>query len=319
MILTSTFILSILFATIFEKQLASFIRICRKLVGKEFIKDFSFDENGIDQLDVGTINGKFYGKQYHPVFLAHKALEMLDNSSFDQAGFLQISDWLSTNIKPENNNFLLYNYPNPHYQMDAPWFSAMAQGRALEVMVHAFQLTEDKKYHLAAEKILASLEIEIKDGGATYKTETAGWWYEEYPTKRIKQPRVLNGMMYTLQGLIKYKTLISDTQADELLNQGLLALEQQLPNYDKKGDSYYDIHKTTTGGDYHQLHIAQLKLIHDYSKNSIFLDYARRWEKFDQQTFILRLIRKPSKINLSVYIIALFISGVIGLVYKILH
>ncbi|MFO7897071.1 MAG: D-glucuronyl C5-epimerase family protein [Candidatus Cloacimonadales bacterium] len=318
MIILISLLLTIALATIFENQFSSSIRYFRKLLGKEFIKEFTCDENGIDQLDVGTINGIFYGKQYHPVFLAHKALKFEDIDNQDKEKFLKIADWFIANIKAENNFFLLYNYPYPKIGMQAPWFSAMAQGRALEVLTLAYDITKENRYLASANNILKSLSISTEEGGATCKSE-AGWWYEEYPRKIATQPRVLNGMMYTLMGLIKYKEIIKNNKADELISKGLLALENNLPRYDRKGDSYYDALGTITGGDYHQTHIKQLKLLYNFSGKNIFDQYAKKWENFDNQTFSVRLIRKPSKINLSVFIFAFIISTILLLFIKILR
>lgn len=295
-------IVGFIITSLFEKQFAATIRFIRKCLGKEFIKDFLFDENGIDIIDVGTINGEYYGKHYHPVLLCHKALDLFENIEQNKDQFIKIANWLQTNIRQENDYFLLYNFPYPHYKMISPWFSGMAQGRALEVLTHAFEITGDEQYLVGAKNIIKSLYISIDEGGTTIKTDSDGWWFEEYPSKNMATPRVLNGMMYTIMGLITFYRFTKDREAEFLLNQGLLALKNNLSHYDRNGDSYYNILGRITGGDYHSLHIKQLKIIYDYNKSKIILSYYEKWNKFQNQIYPFRLFKKPDKINMAVFV-----------------
>ncbi len=186
--------------------------------------------------------------------------------------------------------------------MVSPWFSGMAQGRALEVLTHAFEITGDEQYLVGAKNIIKSLYISIDEGGTTIKTDNDGWWFEEYPSKNMATPRVLNGMMYTIMGLITFYRSTKDREAEFLLNQGLLALKKNLSHYDRNGDSYYNILGRITGGDYHSLHVKQLKIIYDYNKSKIILSYYDKWNKFQNQIYPLRLFKKPDKMNLAVFI-----------------
>ncbi len=316
--LIAVLILGILLTSLFEKQFAAIIRFIRKILGKEFIKEFLLDENGIEMIDVGTINGKYYGKQYHPVLLCHKAFDLFENIEQNKDKFIKIANWLQTNIKHENNYFLLYNFPYPSYKMTSPWFSGMAQGRALEVLTYAFEITGNRQYLKSAENIVKSLYIGIDEGGITIKTDVDGWWFEEYPSKNMTTPRVLNGMMYTIIGLITFYRSTRDKEAGFLLNQGLLALEKNLANYDKNGDSYYNILGRITGGDYHSLHVKQLKTIYDYNKSEIILSYYEKWEKFQNQTYLLRLFKKPDKMNIAVFVGGMTFAIVLLIIINIL-
>jgi hypothetical protein len=310
-------ILGLTVASLFEKRIASFIRFIRKCMGKEFIKEFLIDDNGIDVIDVGIINGKKYGKQYHPVLICHKALDLLEDVEANKNQFISIANWIATNIKSENNYFLQYNFPYPRFNMIHPWFSGMAQGRALEVLAHAYNITRESDYLNCAENIIESLFISFDDGGTTLKTENDGWWFVEYPSKEVILPRVLNGMMYTIMGLIVFYRFTKNIKAKFLLDQGILALERNIHLYDKKGDSYYHSLGRLTGGDYHSLHVKQLKIIYEYTRKSLFLDYHNKWNSFQNQIYPIRLFKKPDKMNSAVFFIGISFAIILISVFNI--
>jgi uncharacterized protein YyaL (SSP411 family) len=50
----------------------------------------------------------------------------------------------------------------------------MAQGRALQALIKAHEVTGQNKYLDSAKMLLNSFFVELKDGGVTYKTPTDG-------------------------------------------------------------------------------------------------------------------------------------------------
>ena len=123
-------------------------------------------------------------------------------------------------------------------------------------------------------------------------------------------------MMFTIIGLIEYFKCTKNKDTKYLLDKGLLSLKINLPGYDRNGDSYYNALGRRTGGDYHNLHIKQLEQIYKFTKEPVFMKYHDKWEKFENQTFILRLVKKPEKMKLIILMINLLATVGIILIYK---
>ncbi len=311
------FLGTILIASVFEQQLKRFILFCRQRSSLALIRKISQDDKGIWQIDLGEIGGKVYNKQYHPVLICNKALELDLEISDQKDQFLNIADWLTEQIKPENNNFLLYNFPFLPYAMKPPWISALAQGKALQVLTRAHIISGRELYLEKAEDIVFSLSLSHKVGGTTYKTDKNGWWFEEYPAIQGRNPGILNGIMYTLIGLIESFNHTGSTETKKLIDLGILALESKLPDYDRKGDSFYDSSRKKTNDEYHSIHIEQLEFLTKFSDSKILKLYRNKWKKFQDSPFIFRLFRKANKMNLAVLLISMILSAIIVWLVKL--
>lgn len=188
-------------------------------------------------------------------------------------------------LGPTKFLILEYNFPWPVYGIKPPWRSAMAQAEALDVLVRAYELTNDSKYVNTAKLLLNSLFVDVKNGGVTYKTPTDGWWYELYAGDNGKQPRVLNGMLYTLVALADYYNHTKDHYAKFLFNEGLISLRKNLPLFDSNQtsgvDFYYDILKTPNKVEYHIAVMELLSQLYQISHLQFLKDFHDKWDKFN--------------------------------------
>ena len=143
------------------------------------------DRNGLAYQDYGTE----IGIQLNPLRTASKALDyytdyLKSGNETDRKLLLNVANWIVNNSKNYGNYSLLkYEFPYHDYNLEPGWHSAIAQGRAIEALISAHNITNDERYIDAAKMLLNSFFIEVKDGGVTYKTADEGWWYEEYPSK----------------------------------------------------------------------------------------------------------------------------------------
>jgi heparosan-N-sulfate-glucuronate 5-epimerase len=144
--------------------------------------------------------------------------------------------------------------------MEPPWRSALVQGKAVEALVKAHELTGNQTYLDAAKSLLNSFFVEAKVGGVRYKTPNDGWWYEEYPNEKdnASQPKILNGMISSVLDNHEYYRYTNDASMKFLFDQGLLALTNTLSLYDNNGWSYYDIHKKPANPGYPLIRIRLL-------------------------------------------------------------
>jgi hypothetical protein len=191
------------------------------------------------------------------------------------------ANWLVKNAKSFGNYSILeYKFPFARYDMEPPWRSALAQGKAIEALTKAYDVTSNKTYIDTAKSLLNSFFVEVKDGGVTLKTADDGWWYEEYADDGSNSSRVLNGMIWALLSIYDYYKYTNDTNAKFLFDQGVIALKNTLPLYDNSGNSYYDIHRRTTLIKYHQMHIKLLDYLSNITDEAVFAEYRGKWQNY---------------------------------------
>lgn len=253
------------------------------------------DRSGIPLVEYGYKNGIYIGSHRNPVTISHFAIDYyskykknVDNSTNKEVS-LNNSNWLVSHaINHGNYSLLEYDFPWPDYNLTSPWRSGLTQAQAIVAMVKAHELTGDKKYLDTAKMLLNSFFVEVKDGGVTYKTPQNGWWYEEYAGKGGKEPRVLNGMMFTVIGINSYYRYTDDKAAKYLFDQGIIALKKNLPRYNipSYNYSYYDSLGTTNPLSYHKIQIDLLSRLYDITHDRVFKQYHDRWVSFKSPPYI---------------------------------
>lgn len=174
---------------------------------------------------------------------------------------------------------------NGKLELPPGWYSAMAQGQAMSLLVRAYLRTNNVKYLDSAIKAMRLLDIPSNEGGVLAIFAEKYPWYEEYPT--TPHSFVLNGFIYSLLGLYDVKMVAREegaTEAERLYRAGLGSLLKMLPLYDTGSGSIYDLRHFTLGTapnlarwDYHATHINQLLLLSTIEPDAIFAETAKRW------------------------------------------
>ena len=167
---------------------------------------------------------------------------------------------------------------------EPPWQSGLAQGRALDVLTKAHQITGNKTYIDAAKSILNAFFVEVKDGGVTLKSPKDGWWYEEYSKPGAIKSGVLSGMTNALLDIYNYYQYTQDPDAKFLFDQGVLALNNTLPRFEYVGGQYstFDALDNTKPASYrhHIAHTTHLDRLYNITGEEIFKTYHDRWTDF---------------------------------------
>ena len=260
-----------------------------------FTPNTKLDNDGIPLVYYGrTIDGKPLGFQSNPVTTALQANEFYDkykenNDESSKMYFLNNADWLVDNaINKGYYSLLQYNFPLPIYNFKAPWFSAMAHGLALQVLIKAHEITLDSKYLTAAKSLLNAFFIEVKDGGITYKDSSDEWWYEEYASndKDSMISRVLNGMIFTVLGIYDYFQYTNDPDAKLLFDKGVNSIKKEISKYNDNGYSYYDL-LGNPSDKYHQIHVDLTKQLYDLTGEPIFTKYHELWKNHNNNPSLL--------------------------------
>lgn len=246
--------------------------------------DSFFDGNGVPLLNYG---GKI-GKQYNPIAIAQYGLGNFNlyketgKQIFKKRALLQ-ANWLVENLIKNDRGVpvWMHNFDwNYVERLKAPWYSGLAQGQGISLLVRAFKLTGDKKYRDTAEKVFISLRTEVAEGGVISTDEEGNMWIEEY---LVNPPtHILNGFIWALFGVYDYFLLTKEKCIKELFDSFVETLIKNLSQYDIDFWSLYDLsgkdEKNLASLFYHDLHIVQLEILYKITNMNIFKDYSHKWK-----------------------------------------
>lgn len=246
----------------------------------------AYDANGIPQLNYhGHI-----GLQYNPIAIAQYGLgnynlwRRTEDPSRRQK-FFRIADWLCTNLERNPQGLSVWNHHfNWEYRttLKAPWYSALAQGQGISVLVRAHKESGDQKYLEAARRAFTSFQAPTLDGGVAFTDSSGDLWFEEY----IVSPptHILNGFIWALWGVHDYGLATGENTASELFERGVRTLLHNLARYDLGFWSLYEQSGTllpmVASEFYHRLHITQLRIMYRLANQELFAQFADHWENY---------------------------------------
>ena len=250
-----------------------------------------YDRNGIPLLNY---HGRV-GLQYNPIAIAQYGLgnyNLFCRTRNDERRqkFLRAADWLVANL--EQNSFGLWVW-NHHFDWEyrtplkAPWYSGLAQGQGISVLVRAYLVTENDTYLNAARKAFEPFLKTTDKGGVAYLDENGHTWLEEYIV--FPPTHILNGFIWASWGVYDYYLATRESIAKRLFEQSIETLEANLEKYDAGFWSLYELSgtrlKMLASPFYHRLHIVQLRILHRLTGKSIFNEYAERWAMYQNSRF----------------------------------
>jgi heparosan-N-sulfate-glucuronate 5-epimerase len=246
----------------------------------------TYDSQGIPQLD-------YHGRisvQYNPIAIAQYGLGNYNlwRRTEDPARrrkFFLIADWLRANLERNHHGISVWNHRFDWEYRDtlkAPWYSALAQGQGISVLVRAYRESGSEQYYEAAQRAFAAFQSPIEGGGVAFTDGSGDLWFEEY----IVSPptHILNGFIWALWGVYDYQLATKDALAEELFSRGVRTLLHNLDRYDLGFWSLYEQSGTrlpmVASRFYHQLHIVQLRVMHRLTGEAQFAHVADRWESY---------------------------------------
>jgi hypothetical protein len=244
-----------------------------------------YDATGIPMLDYrGTI-----GLQYNPIAIAQYGLGNYNLYARGDAErrrkFFASSDWLVRNLEQNPAGLWVWNH---HFDWEyrdtlvAPWYSGLAQGQGISLLVRAHAETRDSAYLDAAKRAFKPLLKTMDDGGVTYIDEAGDPWLEEY----IVSPptHILNGFIWATWGVYDYWLATGDVSARELFDRCTETVAKNLHRYDTGFWSLYEQSgmrlKMLASPFYHALHVTQLEVLYRMTGNGVFQAYARKWGEY---------------------------------------
>ena len=172
------------------------------------------------------------------------------------------------------------------------WFSGMAQGEIISVLVRAETLFGIKDAMELAGRALTALDVPVEDGGLLREIGDPGAggglermaFAEEYPMPS-RPSLVLNGHVHALWGIYDYLLVAGDERAQGLFQRCVRGLEYLLERYDLGYWTRYDLDEGWRGVNvaspmYHRIHIGQMKWLARITGKSRFEQAASRWERY---------------------------------------
>jgi heparosan-N-sulfate-glucuronate 5-epimerase len=248
-----------------------------------------FDSNGIPMLDYhGAI-----GLQYNPIAIAQWGLA--NYNQFHLSGdetrgqkTLKAADWLCAHLEQNTHGVGVWNH---HFDWEyrdtlkAPWYSGLAQGQGVSLLLRAHAQSADEKYLTAAQKAFVALTRPIAQGGVLFTDKAGDVWIEEY---LVDPPtHILNGFMWALWGAFDYWLARADAEAKSIFDRGVRTLAHNLPRFDTGYWSLYEQSgtrmKMLASPFYHRLHIVQLSVMATLTGEKVFAETADRWQGYSQQ------------------------------------
>src|SRR5205814_10240119 len=194
---------------------------------------------------------------------------------------LSASDWLCSHLEQNGSEVWVWNhtfdweYRTP---LKAPWYSALAQGQGISLLVRAYHTSGASKYLEAAGQAFEGFLKSTGEGGITCTDERGDLWFEEY----IVSPptHILNGFIWAAWGVYDYFLATQDPSAKDLFSRTVQTLRSNLQHYDLGFWSLYEQSSTRlpmlAGPIYHRLHIVQLRVMHRPTGDDFSSHYVDR-------------------------------------------
>lgn len=244
------------------------------------------DSAGIPLLDYcGRV-----GRQYNPIAIAQWGLGNYNQSCRSRsasctAKFLAAAGWLLSRLEQNPHGLWVWNH---HFDweyrrpLQAPWYSGLAQGQGISLLVRAHRETGNNLYLRAATLAFESFLKSTLEGGITFSDQRGDLWFEEY----IVSPptHILNGFIWAAWGVYDYFLATGDDTAERLFHCVAATLARNLDRYDLGFWSLYELSGTllpmVASPFYHQLHIVQLRIMHRLTGVEQFARVADRWESY---------------------------------------
>lgn len=197
------------------------------------------------------------------------------------------ADWAVEN-QQENGGWATFLYKSSEHP-----YSSMAQGEGISLLIRAYKECKDEKYLLSCHNAKNFMLVPIEDGGTTKYQDKEIFLYEF-----THDPLVLNGWIFSMWGLLDYSKWFADKEVSDIYLRSVETIKKSLPRYDTGYWSKYDIEKRIASPFYHNLHIAQLRVMYDLTGDGIFNKYADLFESYSNKStnrskaFIIKALQK---------------------------
>jgi len=242
------------------------------------------DHDGVVQYEYGPP----IGTAYVPASIAQYALlnykehEVSQDIAYKER-FMKQVNYLLENYDNVPDDMAAYPYPFPwsNYQLDAGWYSGLAQALVISVLIRAYVLTQDPALLVHIKKVYRFMIMPVTDGGLLRYTPEGNVWIEEYPT--AVPSLVLNGFVTIVFSLYEYSSLFADdADAARLYRNSLRSIKESLQYYDTGSWLKYDRYGDSfiVSRDYLKAQIVQMEQLFEITADEYFRKMALKWSSY---------------------------------------
>lgn len=305
----------------FAMEIFDFNAAVRTLVVNGTFDRRSFDEDGLPVYSSPRI-----GKYTSPFYVVHYGLEysescraevrasdeyhwQLDETlkywhssplNADLEIFRTSADWVVNNIEYDTNGnaHLYYHFDWPYKNhpggiLRAPWWSGLAEGHAIILLMRAADCFDDKRYSIAAEALYDSILTNVEQGGSLVKLNDQPW-VEEYVDSKAPNEglsRVFNGMVYAYFGVEAFERKKGKYKMAPALRESIISNAKV---FDLGYWSYYDAIGSSANIKYHRVNLALI--LDSRVSDERLIEIAQRWRVGADFTIPFYFIHGPSGI-----------------------
>lgn len=253
----------------------------RQLIG-------TVDESGVRMYQHPTLTGG--EKVDHPVGQAQYGLHLLNTyRATGDPWFLEIAQrqgrrLVDTHVESRGAWWFPYSFDfalggSPDNVLEAPWYSAMAQGQVLSLFVRLHEADGDPQWRAAADATFLSLGLPVDDTEpwAVWVDGSGYLWLEEYPKLPLEQSeRVLNGHVFAMYGLWDYWRLTGSDDAVRIFDAAATTVVRYVPDGFRNPNwaSDYSLLSAVPHVRYHRIHVNQLSHLNALTRHPVFADLA---------------------------------------------
>lgn len=169
-----------------------------------------------------------------------------------------------------------YPVPVPRYGVRPGWYSAMAQGLAVSVMLRGYAVTGERSFLDACQGATELMLRPLAAGGCSHHDELGRPFPEECPSEPVSH--ILNGAVFALFGLLELgRHLGAADQAERMADR----IRDSLPRFDLGYWTRYDLrHPAPASLAYHCLHVSLLTAAGRLLADERWLVTAAAWDRY---------------------------------------
>jgi hypothetical protein len=244
------------------------------------------DDKGVIMYDYG---GKI-GKVYNPTVVGLEGSRYYHNyqatgNPESRQRFLNTADWLVEHAT-DKGTYSLWEYPFdwPFYSgFKAPYSSALAQARGIDVLIRAFDETGDELYLHEAKKAFGAFMVDYEDGGVASNEGDDSIFLQILAKPGAPKTFVLNSHTKALLLIKEYYDYTKDYRAMLVFGKGMNWLMENLPRYDTGSWSYYDLLGTKASKSYHNGQTKQISQLYQVTGEPILKKYHSRFAGYESK------------------------------------
>lgn len=302
-----TFVLASVIVTsvfnIFSLEIFDFNAALRTLITKGSFERRSFDDSGIPIYKsprIGNYTSAFYvvhyGLEYSEAcrdlsnkdgkfHWRHDPTTIFWHSSPFKASLVNFRnsvDWIVANTEYDANGnahlFYKFDWPYKNHfdgMLRAPWWSGLAEGHAITLLMRAADCFGDERYMRLADDFYKSILTRVEQGGSLLSFNDLPW-IEEYVDPRAPVDalsRVFNGMAYAYFGIEAFEQGVGIQNMAPALRESIVRNARE---FDMGYWSYYDAIGNEANIKYHAINLA---LLNDpILQESSLQEMLDRWE-----------------------------------------